>query len=172
MKEAIKNRIPIHVDLLPIRDEVYSGVCLKANGAILVLISFDEEIGEFNGFTILRDNEINKYRYWDVEELAEIKNNNLEQFLNILPLEKMNTFQSCLEILVDKDLISIFTKEDDDTFFLGRIISLTSKTVNLKLLDANANWIDNKKLKIEGLNYIGFDSKYEVELIKTLHNKS
>jgi len=31
MEKAIKNRIPIHIDLQPNRDEVYSGICLKDN---------------------------------------------------------------------------------------------------------------------------------------------
>ncbi len=172
MKEAIKNIIPIDIDLLPVRDEVYSGVCLKANGEIFVLVNFNEEKGEFNGFTILRDNEINKYRYWDDEELEEIKNNNLNQFLNVLPLEKMSTFQNCLKMLIDKDLVSIFTKDDNNSFFVGRILALTHKTVDLKLLDSNANWIDEIKLKIEDINYIGFNTTYEEELIKTLHNIS
>jgi len=62
MKEVIKNRIPIHVDLATNRDEVYSGICLKSNDHIFIFICFNEETKEFDGFAIIRNYEIDKYR--------------------------------------------------------------------------------------------------------------
>ena len=84
MENAIKNKIPIHVDLQPNRDEVYSGICLKDNKEVFIFICFNEETKEYDGYAILRSHEIERYRYWDKEELEEIINDNHSDFLDKL----------------------------------------------------------------------------------------
>ncbi len=82
MDNAIKNRIPIHVDLQPNRDEFYSGICLKDNKDVFIFICFIEETKEYDGYAILRSHEIERYRYWDKEELDEIENDNHTDFFD------------------------------------------------------------------------------------------
>jgi len=171
VENEIKNRIPIHVDLLPNQDSVYSGICLKSNGEIFVFICYNEETKEFDGFAIIRDYEIEKYREWDEDELSEIKNNNYSEFIEILPLSKMNNLYQCLFELQDQKLLAIFTDIDDESYFVGRIENLTENEVELKLLNKEAEWIGNEKIKIKEITYIGFGTSYEKELInKTLYN--
>ena len=165
MKETIKNRIPIHVDLAPNRDEVYSGICLKSNDDIFIFICFNEETKEFDGFAIIRNYEIDKYREWDKEELNEIKNDNSSDFINKLPLDKMNNMFECLTELENEKLIAIFNESDDDSYFVGRIENLSKNEVELKLLDEDSEWIGNEKVKIEEITYIGFRTSYEKELL-------
>jgi len=165
MKETIKNRIPIHVDLAPNRNEVYSGICLKSNDDIFVFICFNEETKEFDGFAIIRNYEIDKYREWDREELNEIKNDNSSDFINKLPLEKMNNMLKCLTELENEKLIAIFNESDDDSYFVGRIENLSKNEVELKLLNEDSEWIGNEKVKIEEITYIGFRTSYEKELL-------
>lgn len=165
MKNAIENRIPIHIDLAPNRDEMYSGISLKSNRKVNVLISFNDESHEFDGYAIIRDYEINKFRYWDDDELGEIKNNNYKDFENKLPIDKMNTLYDCLFHLKDKALITIFTEEDDESFYVGRIEELLEKEVHLKLMNESAEWVENHKIAIDQITYIGFDSSFEKELL-------
>ena len=99
MEELIKNRTPIDIDLSPNRDKVYAGICLKSNDEIFILNCFNEETQEFDGYAIIRDYEIEKYREWDKEELKEIKNNNSSNFINKLPIDKMNNIFACLSQL-------------------------------------------------------------------------
>ncbi|MCF8716476.1 hypothetical protein JM658_16765 [Joostella atrarenae] len=164
MQEVIKNRIPIHVDLEPNRDELYSGICLKSNDEIFIFICFNDETKEFDGYAIIRNYEIDKYREWDEEELSEIKNNNYVDFFGKLPLEKMNNMSDCLSELKNDELIAIFTEKDDDSYFVGHIKNLTKKVAELKLMDADAEWIGNEKIKIEEITYIGFRTSIEKEL--------
>jgi hypothetical protein len=168
MENAIKNRIPIHVDLLPNRDEVYSGICIKDNKSVFIFICFNEETHKYDGFAILRSNEIEKYRYWDKEELEEIKNDNYQNFIDHLPLDKMNSFHSSLEALREKELIAIFTSEDNDSYYVGKIDSLTETKVILKLLSESSEWLDLKEIVIDEITYIGFDTSYEKDLIKNV----
>jgi len=62
MEKAIKNRIAIDVDLEPNRDEIFSGICLKDNKEVFIFICFNEDTKEFDGYAILRSNEIECYR--------------------------------------------------------------------------------------------------------------
>ena len=165
MQEAIKNRIPIHVDLQPNRDELYSGICLKSNDKIFIFICFNDETKEFDGFAIIRNYEIDKYREWDEEELSEIKNNNYAEFIGKLPLEKMNNMAECLSELENEKLIAIFIESDDDSYFVGRIKKLTENKVDLKLLNEDAEWIGKEKIKIDEITYIGFRTSIEKELL-------
>ena len=168
MKTAIENRITLDVDLLPNRDVIYSGICLKNNYEVYIYVCFNSETKEFDGYAIVRSQEIEHYRYWDKEELSSIKNDNRSDFFDKLPLEKMNTFYECLYCLRDKELVAIFTNEDDDSYYVGKIEKLTDKTVTLLLISESSEWINTKVLKIKDINYIGFDSNYEKNLMKNL----
>ena len=166
MKNEIRNRIPIHVDLAPNRDEVHSGICLKSTDNIFIFVRFNEETYEFDGFAIIRGYEVEKYREWDDEELGEIKNNNFTDFLGKLRLEKMDDLFQCLSELKTQKLISVFNGTDDDTFFVGHIENLTENYVELKLMNEAAEWSDNEKINIDEITYISFDTSYEKELLK------
>ena len=161
MKELIKNRTPIDIDLSPNRDKVYTGICLKSNDEIFILNCFNEETQEFDGYAIIREYEIEKYREWDKEEIKEIKNNNSSDFINKLPLDKMNNMFECLSQLQNEKLVAIFTESDDDSYFVGQIKSLSENNLELKLLDENAKWTGREKIKINEITYIGFDTSYE-----------
>ncbi|WP_271785392.1 hypothetical protein [Aquimarina algiphila] len=166
MENEIKNKIPIHVDLTPNRDELYSGICLKSNDEIFIFICFNEETKEFDGFAIIRNYEIEKYREWDDEELSEIKNKNSSDFMDKLPLDKMDNMFECLSELKNEKLIAIFNNSDDDSYFVGQIKNLSEIEVELKLLNEDAEWIGDEKIKIDEITYIGFDTSYEKELLK------
>ncbi|AEE20416.1 hypothetical protein [Dokdonia sp. 4H-3-7-5] len=165
MQKIIKNRIPIHVDLAPNRNEVYSGIYLKSNNNIFVFINFNDDSKEYDGFAIIRNFEIQKYREWDDNELSEIKNNNYTNFIGKLPLEKMNNFFKCLLILENEELITVFTETDDDSYYVGRIENISENEVELKLINENAEWIENEKIKINAISYIGFGTCYEKALL-------
>ena len=165
MQETIKNKIPIHVDLAPDRDEIYSGICLKSNENIFVFICFNDETKEFDGFAIIRNFEIDKYREWDEEELNEIKNNNYAEFIGKLPLERMNNMSECLSELKNEVLIAIFTETDNESYFVGQIKNLTENEAELKLMNEDAEWTGNEKIKIAEITYIGFRTSIEKDLL-------
>jgi hypothetical protein len=173
VQNEIKNRIPIHIDLEPNRDELYSGICLKSNDEIFIFVCYNENTKIFDGFAIIRNYEIEQYREWDKEELDEIKNDNSSDFINKLPLDKMNNMSDCLLQLENEKLIAIFDESDDNSYFVGKVEKLTKNEVELKLLNEDAEWIDNKKIKIKEITYIGFRTSYEKQLLnKNLNNET
>jgi len=169
MQEAIKNKLPIRIDLRPNRDEVHSGICLKMTKEIFVLVCYNNELKEYDGYAILRSYEIERFKYWEKWELAEIKNDNFGAFDDILPLNKMNTLHDCLLALKSNKLISVYTEDFEDSYFVGRIVDVTASTVELQLISDEIEWIDNEVINIDKITYIGFDSAYEKDFIKTLY---
>ncbi len=168
MDNAVENKIPVHVDLPPNRDVVYSGICLKNHHEVFIFICFNDDSKEYDGYAILRNQEIEQYRYWDREELDEIVNDNHGEFEDLLPLSEMNSFHDCLNVLTSKELVAIFTKDNDDSYYVGKIEKLTKANVTLHLVSESGDWIDNKRIKIDDITYIGFDTKYEKKLMQNL----
>lgn len=166
IKKEILNKTPIDIDLAPNRDKVYSGIGLKSNDDIFIFLCFNDELKEFDGFAIVRNFEIEKYREWDEEELKEIRNNNSTDFFDKLPIENMNNFYTCIFELKEKELIAIFIESDDENYFVGKIKQLTQSEVKLKLITSGGEWIEEETISLNEITYIGFDSSYENELIK------
>jgi len=165
MKKLIQKKTPIDVDLSPNRNIIYSGVGLKLTDKIYIFVNFNRDTKEFDGYAIIRSFEIKMYREWSEEELNDIKNNNLSDYLGKLPLLKMNNmFESLSELKKENILISVFIAPDDDSFYVGKIFEISKKTIELKLLSEEAEWLYHKTINIDDITYIGFDSSYEKSL--------
>lgn len=170
MKNAIKNQIPVHVDLFPNRDEVYSGICIKENHEVCILVCFNDELEKYDGYMILRNDEIEQYRYWDEDELAEIKINNASDFIGKLPLNEMDTFYDCLRVLKEKQLVAIFIDDEEETCFEGQLLSVTQNSIEMKLINESGIWWGIEKMMIDDIAYIGFESAYEKEIIEKIEH--
>ena len=169
--DYVKRKLQIDIDLEPTRDLIYSGVCLKYNKYIFLLLNFDECKKQYNGYTVFRNKEVNRYRLWDKNEKNGLKKNNSREYLNALPLGKMNTFYSCLNEAAKLGLIAFHTNDDDSCYGVGKITSINRKYVNFRLLDTKGKWLRYKKFKIRDINYFSFDTEYERKLNDKLHNK-
>jgi len=71
----------------------------------------------------------------------------------------------CLSELENEELIAVFTEADDDSYFVGQIKNLTENEAELKLMNEDAEWIENKKINIAEITYIGFRTSIEKELL-------
>jgi len=65
-------------------------------------------------------------------------------------------------------MIALFTKEEQDHFFVGKIKELNTKEVTLTLIDTGGNWVSDQIILINDIAYIGFETTYEKELIKKI----
>jgi len=169
MQEAIKNKVPIKIDLRPNRDEVHSGICLKMTEDVAIMVCYNNELKEFDGYAIVRSYEIERFRPFEKWELAEIKNDNFGEFDNVLPIDKMNNLHNCLFELKSNKLLSVYTELDDESYFVGRIVDLNAKTVELQLISDEIEWIDNEIVELDKITYIGFESQYEKDFINELY---
>jgi len=160
MDDLAKKRSVIDIDLAPNVDAVYTGMCLIANLEIIMLLNFDEAKGEFDGFTIVKNNDVEKYRTWNQDDYLELKNDNSKDLITKIDLNNFFDIESSLKSLTS-ELVTLFTYEDEDSFYLAKILSVKNDCVELHLVDQDSNSKNSKVIKFSDINYIGFDTQYE-----------
>ncbi len=158
----------IDIDFLPNRDLLYGGYCIKQNRQILILVNYDTRAKSFDGYSVFRPKEITKYRNWTPAEIRKIKTDNRKIFQSALTLDKMNSFYSTLKSLDNGTLISFFTDNLTDEYYVAKITGLTRDTATLKLIDKKSKWTTTKKLKLADINFFSFLTTYEKRLISNI----
>ncbi len=169
LQNIIKRKQLIDIDLTPNADEVYSGRCLAANYEIVMLLNFDEENGEFDGFTILRNKDVEKYRIWDEDEYSDLKNDNSSDFLSDIDTNDFQDLAGSLKRLTS-EFVAIFIYGEEDDFVVGKVLSVEKDSVELHLVDIDAKWNDIEVIKLEDISYVGFNTEYEREIKEKLEN--
>ena len=165
MEKIAEQKLIIDIDLSPNVDNVYTGKCLVANSEIVMLLNFNEEKGEFDGFTIVKNNDVEEYRIWEVEDYEELKNDNSESFIANIDLKKFIDLESSLRKLIS-EFVAIFTYDDEDSFFVGKLLSINNDSVELHLVDEDSKWKEIEKIKLRDISYLGFATEYEREIQK------
>ena len=167
MEEIAEQKLIIDIDLAPNVDKVYTGKCLVANSDIVMLLNFDEEDGEFDGFTIVKNSDVKKYRIWEEEDYTELKNDNSERLTVNIDLKNFTDLENSLRNLVS-EFVAIFVYDDKDDFFVGKLLSVESDSIELHLVDENSKWQEIEIIKFSDLSYLGFDTEYEREIKKNV----
>ena len=167
MEEIAEKRLIIDIDLAPNVDDVYTGKCLVANSEIVMLLNFDEENGKFDGFTIVKNSDVEKYRTWEEKDYAELKNDNSESLIADINLNDFADLEKSLKSLVS-EIVSIFAYDDKDSFLVGKILWATNDSVELHLIDEDSNWSENEIIKLSDISYLGFDTEYERKIKKNV----
>lgn len=171
LDNIIKTKQLIDIDLAPNQDEVYSGRCLVANSEIVMLLNFDEDNGEFDGFTILRNKDVEKHRIWDEEEYLDLKHDNSPDFLNAIDTNDFQDLAGSLKRLTS-EFVAIFIYGAEDDFVVGKVLSVENDSVELHLVDIDANWSDIEVIKFDDISYLGFNTEYEREIKEKLENST
>jgi hypothetical protein len=167
MEEIAEQKLIIDIELAPNVDDVYTGKCLVANSEIVMLLNFDEENGKFDGYTIVKNSDVEKYRTWEEKDYAELKNDNSESLVANVNLNDFTDLEKSLKSLVS-EIVSIFAYDDKDSFLVGKILWATNDSVELHLIDEDSNWTDNEIIKLSDISYLGFDTDYEREIKKNV----
>jgi hypothetical protein len=167
LEEIVEQRLIIDIDLAPNVDDVFTGKCLIANSEIVMLLNFDEENGEFDGFTIVKNSDVEKYRAWEKEDYTELKNDNSESLIANIDLNNFTDLENSLKSLVS-EIVAIFEYDDENSFFVGKILWATNDSVEIRLIDEESNWSDTEIIKLSDISYLGFDTEYERKIKKNL----
>lgn len=172
MEKAIANNTPVYIDLLPLRDEFFTGMCLKANAEIFIIVTFDDSMGCYDGVTVLKNQEIGNFRNLEEDELAAIEINNWQQHATGIPVGTLNTFTDFYKwIKKTGKLISIFTNANSESYYVARIENVLKDAIEVKLIDENGKWLNNEVILINSIDSVSFDSHYEREILEILDSK-
>ena len=167
MEEIAEQRLIIDIDLAPNVDAVYTGKCIVANSEIVMLLNFNEENEKFDGYIIVKNSDVEKYRTWQEEDYTELKNDNSESLLANINLKDFTDLEKSLKSLVS-EIVSIFTYDNEDSFFVGKILWVTNDSVGLHLIDEDSNSSENEIIKLNDISYLGFNTEYEREIKKNM----
>lgn len=165
LADIIKHKKIIDIDLAPNSDNVYTGICLVANSKIWMLLNLDEENGEFDGFIIVQNEDVEKFREWEKDDYSELKNDNSESLISNIELKNFDDLESSLKNLTS-EFVSIFTYKDENRFFVGKILSVNNDSVELHLVDEDSNWKDIKMIKLSEISFLGYKTEYERKINK------
>jgi hypothetical protein len=168
MKKMVSTRVPIYIDLAPNIDWVEGGFLLKANKSISVFARYDGLKKRFDGFSVFRDRDIFRYRKWDKEEKQELKGNNHKELLNVLPLESMNTFYSCVKTACKFGLVEFYDSGNPFSFYLGKAISVSREKTVFRLVSKSGKWSGKKTISTDKIDFIIFCSAYTKRMEKKL----
>ena len=64
--------------------------------------------------------------------------------------------------------VAIFIYGEEDDFFVGKILSVKSDSVELHLVDEDSKWNEIEIIKFSDMCYLGFDTEYEREIKKNV----
>ena len=167
MDEIVEEKLIIDIDLAPNVDEIYTGKCLVSNSEIFLLLNFNEENGEFDGFIIVKNSDVEKYRKWEEDDYVELKNDNSKSFLANIDLNRFTDLQSSLRSLTS-EFVAIFTYDDVNAYFVGKVLEVNNDSVKLYLVDKDSKWTDIEVIKFSDISYLGFDTEYEREIKNNL----
>lgn len=168
MEEIAEEKLIIDIDLAPKVDNVYTGKCLVANSEIVLLLNFNEENGAFDGFTIVKSSDVEKYRIWEENDYLELRKDNSESLIANIAVNKFVDLESSLKALIS-EFVAIFTYEDENEFFVGKVLSVNNDLVELHLIDENSEWSEVQKIQLSDISYLGFDTEYERGIKKNMH---
>ena len=169
MEDIIKQKLVIDIDTPPNWDNVCSGICLVANQEIILLLNFNDESGEFDGFSIFKNTDFERYRIWNKEDYFELKNDNSFKLLEKTNFDDFIDFKTSFNLL-STELVSIYTYTDEDSFYVGRILSINKDSVEIKLIDKESKWTDIETIALDEISCVEFRSSYEMELTKVINN--
>lgn len=167
LKELIERRRIIDIDTAPNIDNVYTGICLLANGEVVLLLNFNEEYGDFDGFTIIKNQDFELYREWEDSEYTEVRNDNSKDLIAGIDSNDFQDMKAAFKTLTGK-LVSVFTYEDEDSYWVGKVLVVNDNSVELQLISENAEWTDQQVFLFSDISYLGFDTRYEKNLVTAI----
>jgi len=167
LRKIIQDKLIIDIVADSNKNTVYSGICLVANNEILLFLNFNEETGEFDGFTILKNKDFEAYRIWESEDYAYLINDNSEEELREINPKNFKDLKTSFHCLKN-ELIAVFTYHDPESYYVGRITSINENTIELEKLNRDSIWVGKELIAYKEISCIGFRTKYERKLNKNI----
>lgn len=171
LEEIINKEKLLDITLFNSESVIYTGVCLKANGHIWIIVNYDNVKREYDGFTIFKNNDVQYYEVYK-KKFVHIKNDNLSYFTQLLNLQNVNTFYSCIKKYSKLGLFAIFLEDKVAPYYIGKIISYNTKKIEVELINNKGKWAKIIFLDISEIKFISFHSQYERKLELKLKLKS
>jgi len=163
-EKIIKDKRLIDISLFQDQSVTYTGVCLKINKHIWILVNYDFDRKAYNGFSIFKNEIIETFTLWKKSGIS-LKYDNLKDFTGKLPLSKMETLYSSLKNLSGFELVAVIIGTNTHAYYIGKVLKLNKNELTLKLIDKSGKWLKSKKFPLSIISFISFGTDIEDALI-------
>lgn len=84
-----------------------------------------------------------------------------------IDLKNFTDIETSLISLIS-EFVAIFIYGEEDDFFVGKILSVKSDSVELHLVNEDSKWNEIEIIKFSDISYLGFDTQYERKIKKNI----
>lgn len=113
-----------------------------------------------DGYIIVRNKRIDEVYQDEQEEFAEAVislKGTTPAYNEKVPLENI---QEIFRYLDSKYEMFAFTKKSEKSIYPGRLKDINDKTIRIEWIDTRAQWVGERKFKLDKIRTIEFDSDY------------
>ena len=167
LEEVIQAKRLVDIVLYPASELTYSGICLKANKHIWIMINYDHKLKRLNGVSVFKNQIIETYSIWKKKAIS-IHDANLEEYVSNLPIALMNTLHSSLKIASGRGLIAVFTKDAQKSYKVGKVTAISKTCFSLKSVTKKGTWSQTQTIDFANVDFFSFLTSYEYSLAQKL----
>ncbi len=154
----------IEIDYEPESECSHQGVCIKDSDEVSILVNYNEGENELDGYAFFRGKHIVRFRPVSASYLKE----QLETFKNKLDISLIHDFKTGLDQARKFGLLAITTKDDLESYYVGKLVDSSEEVIVLHLVDENSKWSEELEIELDDILFFSFNTKYGITLAETL----
>lgn len=151
-----------------------TGFVADFSDSLILMHRLDWDTFQLNGYTVIREDEVSQYRFFDKAEHWQFRAVRLNR---IVPRHPVNiSIASLAELLTSiaqrYPLVTVHPERTKpDVCYIGSVNSVAERTVTIEDLNCNAEWTGPRRLKLADITMIDFGGGYEEALARTAPNR-
>ena len=147
-----------------------SGFAIDFSDTLILLHQFDWDCFRLNGYTVIRDGDITRYRFlgrrgtWQSRALRHFR---------ITP-----TRPGAISVASWRELIATVSRRyplltihregiNPDVCYIGTVAALTERAATIKTLDCTGHWAGRRRFRLVHITRVDFGGRYEQALALT-----
>ena len=143
------------------------GFVVGVSDSLILIHEVNGDTFSLNGYSVVRCEDVKDYRVFDKREYWQ---NRAIRRLKIAPVAlpeiSLASVPALLASIDERFSLTAFHPEQKrpDICYIGRLLTMTDKTVTIDDLDSNAEWSGPRRIKLNDITRIDFGSAYEEAL--------
>ena len=148
-----------------------TGFIVDFSDSLVLLHCLNWDTFRLNGYTVIREDDISHYRFFDKPAYWQFRAAKLLRFSPGQPTGvSIGSFHEFLTSVAKRFPLVMFHPErtKPETCYVGSVSSVTDRTVVLDDLSSSAEWTGPRRLKLADITKVDFGGGYEESLAMTV----
>jgi len=150
------------------------GFLVASSDSLLLFHRLDSEVFQLNGYTVIRDEDISRYRVltagsWEARALSHYRiKPKCPTGISIV------SFPELLKSVAAHYPLMVFhpEKRKPDVCYIGPLVSMTERTFTIEDLNSDGKWSGPRRMRFGDISRIDFGGGYESALAVTAPNRT